>query len=408
MFDYIKDDVKKEHFEVRALAEVYDIEPLVGSTHKYKIHYRDYDARDKKDISFNWTAGSQSFKLEAVLFKYIPEGREKSISCNTLILAAGAIGSTEILLKSISTTRNTGEKLKLSTRLGKGYSTNGDLLGIVTPTKDNIHATRGHMVTSAIRFKDGSNFIYTIEDTGIPKIFAGLSNLLPQASLFRELLVSVGSESINNLVDILTRNLSGISLRAESSIVISERDLDKTLILSGMGTDTSDGEIKLMDNWKNNANRNMNDWNVVNMDFDLNKLAPLIERIRSSMQRLAKEIGEKGSSSLSTPLWDPNNPSKNISAVVHNLGGSCIGKDRNNGVVNNFGKVYKGDGVSLTDIYDDFYVVDGAIIPTSLGVNPSLTISALAFRIAKEIVQSIDFLPVEEVNLGTEKIYFSK
>jgi hypothetical protein len=158
-------------------------------------------------------------------------------------------------------------------------------------------------------------------------------------------------------------------MRTESSIVISEKDLDKTLILSGMGTDTSDGEIKLMDNWKNNTNRNMNDWNVVNVDFDLNKLAPLIEKIRSSMKCIAKEIGEKGSASLSTPLWDPNpiNLSRNITAVVHNLGGCSIGKDRDNGVVNNFGKVNKGDGVSLTDTYDEFYVVDGAIIPTSLG-----------------------------------------
>jgi len=62
----------------------------------------------------------------------------------------------------------------------------------------------------------------------------------------------------------------------------------------------------------------------------------------------------------------------------------------------------------LTDTYDEFYIVDGAIVPTSLGVNPSLTISALAFRIAKEIVQSIDFLPVEEVTIGTDKIYFPR
>lgn len=410
LFDYLKDHKKKEHFQVRALAEVYDIEPLTASTRKYKIHYRDYGARDKKEISFSWPAGSPSFKLEATLFKYIPEGRAKTISCNTLILAAGALGSTEILLKSVSTTRTTGERLNLSTKLGKGYSTNGDLLGIVTPTKDNIRATRGPMVTSAMRFKEGSNFIYTIEDTGIPKIFAGLSNLLPQANLFRELLVSVGSESINNLVDILTRHLSGISLRSESSIVISERDLDKTLILSGMGTDTSDGEIKLKDNWKNSTNRNMNEWNVVNIDFDINKLAPLIDKIRSSMKRIAKEIGEKGSASLSTPLWDPNpsNINRNITAVVHNLGGCSIGKDRDHGVVNNFGKVYRGNGASLTDTYDDLYVVDGAIVPTSLGVNPSLTISALAFRIAKEIVQSMGFLPVEEVPIGLEKVYFSK
>lgn len=62
----------------------------------------------------------------------------------------------------------------------------------------------------------------------------------------------------------------------------------------------------------------------------------------------------------------------------------------------------------MTDTYDEFYIVDGAIVPTSLGVNPSLTISALAFRIAKEIVQSIDFLPVEEVIIGADKIYFSR
>ena len=103
-----------------------------------------------------------------------------------------------------------------------------------------------------------------------------------------------------------------------------------------MGTDTFDGEIKLMDSWKNNNNRNMNDWNVLNVDFDPNKLAPMIEKIRTSMKRIAKEIGEKGSASFSTPLWDPSNPSNNIAAVVHNLGGCSIGKDRDNGVVNNF------------------------------------------------------------------------
>ena len=68
-----------------------------------------------------------------------------------------------------------------------------------------------------------------------------------------------------------------------------------------MGTDTFDGEIKLMDSWKNNNNRNMNDWNVLNVDFDPNKLAPMIEKIRTSMKRIAKEIGEKGSASFRHP-----------------------------------------------------------------------------------------------------------
>lgn len=60
-------------------------------------------------------------------------------------------------------------------------------------------------------------------------------------------------------------------------------------------------------------------------------------------------------------------------------------KDRNDRVVDSYGHVYKGDGATLTEIYPEFYVVDGGIASSSLGVNSSLTISALAFRIAENV-----------------------
>ena len=85
-----------------------------------------------------------------------------------------------------------------------------------------------------------------------------------------------------------------------------------------------------------------------------------------------------------------------------------MGKDRNNGVVDNLGRVYKGTGATLTDRYSNFYVADGGVIPTSLGVNSSLTISALAFMIAENIVISPNFLPVEPVTLTTGTTYFPK
>jgi hypothetical protein len=69
------------------------------------------------------------------------------------------------------------------------------------------------------------------------------------------------------------------------------------------------------------------------------------------------------------------------------------------------------DGTSLTDPYSDFYVVNGAIVPTSLAVNLSLTISALAFRIADQNQEiGSTNLPVEEVTISStgKVIYFLK
>jgi hypothetical protein len=56
--------------------------------------------------------------------------------------------------------------------------------------------------------------------------------------------------------------------------------LTKTLLLAGMGTDTSDGTIKLQDEWKNDPSRDMNALNVLDVDFDMNKLVPLFKKMR--------------------------------------------------------------------------------------------------------------------------------
>jgi hypothetical protein len=410
IFDYLKSQTKKKHFDVYPLCEVYDIEPLTTGTYNYKVYYTDYGARDWKQASFNWSVGSKSYKLDVRLFRLVDNGKKKTIACKKLVLAAGAIGSTEILLKATNTTR-TGQKLNLSNKLGAGYSTNGDLLGVINPTKTDIYATRGPIVTSAIRFDEGPGSVYTIEDSSIPKMFSGISRLISQGSSFRRLLAFAGLGTVQTIINMITQNPPSIPVpnsNASLPLQISEQDLNNVLLLSGMGTDTSDGTIKLQDSWKNNPNRDMNTLNALNVDFDLNKLAPLFTKMRNSMQRIAKHVGENGSSSFSTPLWDPSDISGNATIVLHNLGGCCMGKDRNNGVVDNFGRVYKGTGAALTDYYPGFYVADGGVVPTSLGVNSSLTISALAFRIAENIVGSPNFLPVEPVTVGTDTIYFSK
>jgi choline dehydrogenase-like flavoprotein len=410
IFDYLKDQYKSKHFVVRPLCEVYDIEPLLGGAgiYKYKIYYNDYGARDWKQASFNWPGDPISLRLDVKLFRYVDNGIKKTIECKTLVLAAGSLGSTEILLKAVNTTRTTGQKLNLSNKLGEGYSSNGDLLGVINPSKTDIYATRGPIVTSTIRFDEGPGLIYTIEDSNVPKMFSGVSRLLSQGTLLRQLLGFAGAGLVQQIINMMTQNpipIPGLNLPVQ----ISEQDLTKVMLLSGMGTDSSDGIIKLQDKWKNNPNRDMSTLNVLDINFDLNKLEPLFKRIRHSMERISKHVGEGGAASFSTPLWNPNDPNDRSTIVLHNLGGCSMGKDRNQGVVDNLGRVYKGDGATLTEFYSDFYVVDGGIVPTSLGINSSLTISALAFRIAENIVGSEEYLPVEKVpTISGKTIYFPK
>jgi cholesterol oxidase len=61
----------------------------------------------------------------------------------------------------------------------------------------------------------------------------------------------------------------------------------------------------------------------------------------------------------------------NTPITAHILGGCPIGADAEVGVIDTDHKVFG---------YEDMYVVDGSAIPANLGVNPSLTITAMAER----------------------------
>jgi cholesterol oxidase len=57
--------------------------------------------------------------------------------------------------------------------------------------------------------------------------------------------------------------------------------------------------------------------------------------------------------------------------TAHILGGACMGATRDEGVIDDKHRVFG---------YDGLYVVDGAAVSANPGVNPSLTIAALAER----------------------------
>jgi choline dehydrogenase-like flavoprotein len=76
-------------------------------------------------------------------------------------------------------------------------------------------------------------------------------------------------------------------------------------------------------------------------------------------------------------------------AVSHPLGGCRMAKSAAEGVVDEFGHVFDKTKTGAQPFYEGLYIADASVIPTALGVNPSLTISTLSLRIGNKIIDEL-------------------
>jgi len=90
---------------------------------------------------------------------------------------------------------------------------------------------------------------------------------------------------------------------------------------------------------------------------------------------------------ISNPTWSLFRLGHLVTA--HPLGGCPMGDDYLQGAVDPFGRVFAGDG----GVHTGLYVTDGSVIPSALGVNPFLTISALTERFVERKIQQLQGNP---------------
>jgi cholesterol oxidase len=284
------------------------------------------------------------------------------ITADVVVLAAGALGSTEILLRSRA------HGLPVSDRLGDRFSGNGDVLAFAYDTDRSVRGvglgrrtptTRravGPTIVGLIDLRDGQPDLkeaLIIEDGAIP---GALASVLPTAMYA----ASFGSPNRKNGSRARRlRELASISLGSYRGPV------DRTLTYLIMSTDDSAGRIVL------NSDRIHVDWPEVAEQ-------PVFTRDNRIADIATKAL--RGNA-VFDPLWAWSRGRSLI--TVHPLGGCVMGDNKEEGVVDHKGRVFDstGDGV-----HPGLYVSDGSVVPLALDANPLLTISALAERTAKLMI----------------------
>jgi cholesterol oxidase len=300
---------EKHGAEVRPLHLVTDIQPVDGG---YKVSF------DRLDQGAR-TPGSQTARI--------------------VIVAAGSMGSTELLLRC----RTINKTLPgISPFLGTNWSSNGDFLTPALYDSRNVDPSRGPTITCAIDFLDRSfqGQSFWIEDGGFPDLLLDYVHRLDS------------SPRKNNAAKLL--------LDAFRHMLTGPEQFRNVMPWFAQGVDAANGTLSMHRWFWVGAPR-------LTLNWDIGTSKQVIDAI------VAKHI-EFSAATGGHPVVPPTWSLLHMLVTPHPLGGCGMGSTAQKGVVNHAGEVFN---------YKNLYVIDGAIVPEALGVNPSRTIGALAERAAE-------------------------
>lgn len=318
--------------EIRARSEVRSFAPRDGGAAGggYRVEYVEHPAEREGEPTDTWA-------LPRV-----------TLTCDRLVLAAGTLGSTYLLM------RNRSSLPALSERLGTRFSGNGDLMTIIRRIRDDVEPTRGPTITSAVRIPDaldgGEGRGFYLEDAGMPPYLSWLLHVAEAPAGVRR-----AAPLLRGFIKERLRRPRATNLSGDLARLLGEASFTAGILpLLGMGRDVPDGVMSLRGgclevHWRKEG-----------------ASEELFERMRALSQRFAEALDGRYLDSLGWRL--------NRLATVHPLGGCPMGRTREEGVVDAVsGEVFGHPGL---------HVADGSVMPGPVGPNPSLTIAAVADRFA--------------------------
>lgn len=284
------------------------------------------EVEDFKRVDGVWEITTYSHKEKAY----------NKFKAKLLILAAGTLGTTELMLK------NQGNLPGVSKMIGQKFTTNGTHAGAAIFIFPGVFPDKGPEITVGVEFEGGSakRDGFYVFDGGYKKPWATLGAMIGMPSFAAK----------------ATSVLFGAAERVGAFLPQS------TLPLLTCGRDQAVGTLFLDDNRKLKA------------DIDLTKNRNYYDRVEEGMEALCKVQGAKF---LPNVLYKSSGKQE----VPHPLGGCPIGNSVEDGVVDAYGRVF---GV------ENLMICDGSVMPVSLGVNPSLTIAAQAEKSVEKMLAQLE------------------
>lgn len=286
--------------------------------------------------SASGAAGGSSYEIRARAGRSYFARKDVTYRARNVIFSGGALGTNSLLLRL----KDDPTALpKLSNQVGRRVRTNSESLIFVTvPGSKDDHSkgiainsllqTDEHSHLEMVRYGAGSGFFRMV---AVPHVAGGAGFL----QLFR-IFLAVLLHPIKTLRAVFVSSWASATM-----ILLYMRSTEGTLrfvrsSLGIMNTELEDGE----------------------------KPRAFIPEATALAHQIAEKSGGIAMSAYYEPLFD-------IPTTAHILGGSCMGDAPETGVIDSRHRVFG---------YEGLYVIDGSTISANPGVNPSLTITALAER----------------------------
>jgi cholesterol oxidase len=274
-------------------------------------------------------------------------GKKLTFKTKGVIFSGGVMGTVKLLHQC----KDHGSLPNISDKLGDVVRTNSETL-VGVKANDGEDYSKGIAITSGI-YPDNDTHIETARYAKGQDAMSGLATILTDGKTGVPRQISFILTIFRHPIQFI-KSLWPFKWAEKTSIFLVMQTISNYMHFDYKRRWWLLGKKSMNSNWHNNE-----------------KVPSYIPVANDFARRFAKRTNGMAFSVLPEVLFD-------TSSTAHILGGCIMSDSPENGVIDFSGKVHG---------YDNLYVVDGSVVPANLGVNPSLTITALAEYIMEQFPQ---------------------